>query len=1480
MSSSQKIVVSIFLVLLVFSSLSFASAFSFSDVGGWFSGLFSGGKNTGQVVGSGSGSTVSTGSIKFYVVDYSSDSTISGASVKLYNPSAGAFTATAESILYAFSNIPIGSYTATLSASGYTSVSQTITVNVGTNSGITVFLTKSATTSGSGSGSGSTAIGSGSGSTASTLSASKDISSGLIFNMDGSNPGVNGGKQSNEGIGGKSLELNGVDAYLVGSSFSSPTSELTLAIWAMPETLGSGGNDITGSMMSKRDSFILSPEKDGSVKCYVNVNGQWRAVSTIVNAVSFPNEWTHWACTYNGAELSLYQNGNVVAKTAISGTLGTSGKLCLGQDCGFSGRFFDGLLDEAYVYNRALSPSEVNDLYTQQKNQFSTGTPSTGTTATCIDSDATSYYSDGKNPLLNGTVTSISGTFTDSCYSEKVVKEYLCDNGIGDYNVLFIPCPTGTKCQGNGMCVGVSVGASVEKNQCGEISTAVKAKMLEYAHLSHTAPPVPGQALILTEGQWTNPYASANSGSDYFMLYFSNGPQKEYLVQMSPLSTDVGGLSNLVVRFTDVISKNTYDVPLVTDGSFGARGYDYSKGADGFLAQKNHTGQLAIGGNYVNVFVRYTLSPRYPVVSLTWGDGASFGNVGSVKDTFNCGLTNVTTAVGGAESIGKNNGQYLFKLISSPGEYVGLGGTYLTTNKSDITFRYLPYGDGYRVRFDFAGFDINIYSTTQGKLQEKIYPIVQRFNTAELPALDIYGNGRGCNNLKGYLEIFEIGYEGDKINRFSANFTTVCDNKGFLTGEVRYNSLGSDKAGNGGGGNSVEKLPCLPGYGLVKGECKLITDVLSLDEGSSMPVRVDDKDHVIQLVKVNSVEKATVRIDGKVYSIEKKRVFEVGGFGIQIVDLFYTTKSGTIGNMQFIINPSINGAITPVNKATCDNGCLNGENKCLPYGTRQDGLYCSLSGVMADQETENAVCENNYECNSNFCADGKCLEQGFFDKVLGWFRNLFGGSSKPVLFPKTINGYTLDSASVRVEKEQCQKADSVDGVNLKLEGEYCLKSSSASYESKENSNKIIEINLIDITKGKDIIEAYVAQLYSETFNVGNGEEFFRIEDDNGLVWFTKDKVYDLIFTQESDSSNAADKGDINNPVIKAFKKKFGTDYDTMNRIAKMPKNPSNGGGTTSKSYDHILIDTDNAVSARISFPYAKNKGQQESLYFARDSDGIADSSLKLVNLVNQRNFPISVLEGENLSLNSLVVVNAGNDGRILQLTSIGAGTSSTDKTVFKDVWTGDEFEFTTGVSNGTSNTIGAAIYYVATTATGSNGRSANITWGAGANVGSTGIQKTLFPRVTLPGGSWFTILTETKVHLGESYELPNQGKMSLKDKQGEKSYINLDGSVRVEGVINLLHEDKGICQFSISNGPAILVGEPNGNHHCISLSREGSVTVLPSINTNVLSSDESLQLKPSERINTKTQGSTAFGTFIETDTSDSNFVQFFIPWIK
>src|SRR3989338_7656391 len=167
---------------------------------------------------------------------------------------------------------------------------------------------------------------------------------------------------------------DGLSAHGVVSASRIQTSKKAVSVggWFRTEAFRTGNNEITGSWVSKRNSFILSAETDGSVKFWVFLDDAWYSVCSGANRLPL-NTWDHWVGTWDGATLSLYRGGVIEASASASGALGTTGDLYIGHDnlpAPYDNRYFEGKLYDVRVYADALSEQAVKDLYREGKKKL------------------------------------------------------------------------------------------------------------------------------------------------------------------------------------------------------------------------------------------------------------------------------------------------------------------------------------------------------------------------------------------------------------------------------------------------------------------------------------------------------------------------------------------------------------------------------------------------------------------------------------------------------------------------------------------------------------------------------------------------------------------------------------------------------------------------------------------------------------------------------------------------------------------------------------------------------------------------------------------------------------------------------------------------------------------------------------------------------------------------------------------------------
>ncbi|HPD48141.1 MAG TPA: NosD domain-containing protein [Anaerohalosphaeraceae bacterium] len=86
------------------------------------------------------------------------------------------------------------------------------------------------------------------------------------------------------------------------------------------------------------------------------------AVATNTNCILPLNEWHHIAASYDGAIMTVYVNGKVIATQPADFQIGTNNMpLCIGGRRGVNS--FNGYIDDVCVYNRALTAAEIMDLH-------------------------------------------------------------------------------------------------------------------------------------------------------------------------------------------------------------------------------------------------------------------------------------------------------------------------------------------------------------------------------------------------------------------------------------------------------------------------------------------------------------------------------------------------------------------------------------------------------------------------------------------------------------------------------------------------------------------------------------------------------------------------------------------------------------------------------------------------------------------------------------------------------------------------------------------------------------------------------------------------------------------------------------------------------------------------------------------------------------------------------------------------------------
>jgi len=167
---------------------------------------------------------------------------------------------------------------------------------------------------------------------------------------------------------GNALNFDGYYDYaLIPNSASLNPGNITLEAWIYPIAYNS-----YGTIINKRspDQYILRLNStNGRVEGYLYINGGWRACTTPTTVTVSLDNWSHVALTYDGSMGKVYVNGIQGCAFSYSGSIasGTSPvRIGTNSTSATASEHFKGKIDNAMIYNRALSAAEISQHY--QKN--------------------------------------------------------------------------------------------------------------------------------------------------------------------------------------------------------------------------------------------------------------------------------------------------------------------------------------------------------------------------------------------------------------------------------------------------------------------------------------------------------------------------------------------------------------------------------------------------------------------------------------------------------------------------------------------------------------------------------------------------------------------------------------------------------------------------------------------------------------------------------------------------------------------------------------------------------------------------------------------------------------------------------------------------------------------------------------------------------------------------------------------------------
>ncbi|MDA1190857.1 MAG: LamG domain-containing protein [Candidatus Poribacteria bacterium] len=183
----------------------------------------------------------------------------------------------------------------------------------------------------------------------------------------GNHGAITGTPRWDNGKFGQALDFDGDDWVIVPHADSLNLNEMTVAAWVYLRGYPEDARIITKEFGIAAPYSVYTLLMSGDAYQHLEFrpvlnNARQRVPSKVVVPL---NRWVHVAATYDGAKVTLYIDGEIDTEQAFSGEMLTNEEpVYLGASQFWEPRTYDGLMDDAALFNVALSQGDVQELMT------------------------------------------------------------------------------------------------------------------------------------------------------------------------------------------------------------------------------------------------------------------------------------------------------------------------------------------------------------------------------------------------------------------------------------------------------------------------------------------------------------------------------------------------------------------------------------------------------------------------------------------------------------------------------------------------------------------------------------------------------------------------------------------------------------------------------------------------------------------------------------------------------------------------------------------------------------------------------------------------------------------------------------------------------------------------------------------------------------------------------------------------------------
>ncbi|MHC4621174.1 MAG: LamG domain-containing protein, partial [Planctomycetota bacterium] len=190
------------------------------------------------------------------------------------------------------------------------------------------------------------------------------------YDSAGNNDGMltNGPTWTASGING-ALSFDDVDDYVEvpDDDYLDISDEITLSAWIRPRNTSVTNDQFIVAKWRIDNSYGMRLEE--THPRFFLMAGSSQIAKTYTDLNSAPETWAHMVVTWDGQTMKAYLNGTASDQNEpFSGTINTNDAPIaigcnLGSAGGIGGAYFDGMIDDVRIYDRALTAEEIEQIY-------------------------------------------------------------------------------------------------------------------------------------------------------------------------------------------------------------------------------------------------------------------------------------------------------------------------------------------------------------------------------------------------------------------------------------------------------------------------------------------------------------------------------------------------------------------------------------------------------------------------------------------------------------------------------------------------------------------------------------------------------------------------------------------------------------------------------------------------------------------------------------------------------------------------------------------------------------------------------------------------------------------------------------------------------------------------------------------------------------------------------------------------------------